>query len=92
MKDVSPVLTHLVTHESSIIKRIRLKCTIVRADGGSDESFLILNDLTVDRGPSAFMCEIEVFVDGNHVTTCQGDGLVIATPTGSTAYSVVLIN
>lgn len=52
------------------------------------ESFEILNDLVVDRGPSPFVSMLEVFADNNHLTTAQADGLCISTPTGSTAYSL----
>ena len=52
------------------------------------EEFHILSDLVVDRGPSAYMSQLELFVDDVHLTTSQADGLVISTPTGSTAYSV----
>jgi NAD+ kinase len=55
------------------------------------EKFHILNDLVVDRGPSAYMSQLELFADDRHLTTSQADGLVIATPTGSTAYSVYSI-
>ncbi|KZT56181.1 ATP-NAD kinase [Calocera cornea HHB12733] len=52
------------------------------------ETFEILNDLVVDRGPSPYMSMLELFADEHHLTTVQADGLVIATPTGSTAYSL----
>lgn len=52
------------------------------------ETFEILNDLVVDRGPSPFVSVLEVFADNNHLTTSQADGLCISTPTGSTAYSL----
>ncbi|KAJ1556139.1 hypothetical protein HK405_006390 [Cladochytrium tenue] len=52
------------------------------------ETFQILNDLVIDRGPSSFMSQLEVFVDDRHLTSVQADGLVVATPTGSTAYSM----
>ncbi|KAJ1342549.1 hypothetical protein BSLG_002867 [Batrachochytrium salamandrivorans] len=52
------------------------------------ETFQILNDLVVDRGPSAYMSQMELFVDDKHLTTVQADGLVLSTPTGSTAYSL----
>ncbi|KAJ3043270.1 hypothetical protein HK097_001776 [Rhizophlyctis rosea] len=52
------------------------------------ETFQILNDLVVDRGPSAYMSQLELFVDDRHLTTVQADGLVLSTPTGSTAYSL----
>ncbi|KAJ1974105.1 hypothetical protein H4R35_003771, partial [Dimargaris xerosporica] len=52
------------------------------------ETFQILNELTVDRGPSPYMSVLELFGDRHHLTTVQADGLTIATPTGSTAYSL----
>jgi NAD kinase len=58
----------------------------------SSESFQILNDLVIDRGPSAYMSLLELYVEDKHLTSVQADGLVIATPTGSTAYSVVLFD
>jgi NAD+ kinase len=52
------------------------------------ESFEVLNDLVVDRGPSPYVSLLELFGDEHHMTTVQADGLTISTPTGSTAYSV----
>ncbi|KDR75388.1 hypothetical protein GALMADRAFT_249434 [Galerina marginata CBS 339.88] len=52
------------------------------------ETFEVLNDLVVDRGPSPYVSLLELFGDEHHMTTVQADGLTIATPTGSTAYSL----
>ncbi|KAG0024001.1 hypothetical protein BGZ82_010596 [Podila clonocystis] len=54
------------------------------------ETFEILNDLgkLLDRGPSANLSLLELFGDEQHLTTVQADGIVISTPTGSTAYSL----
>ncbi|KAF5326131.1 hypothetical protein D9611_000135 [Ephemerocybe angulata] len=52
------------------------------------ESFEVLNDLVVDRGPSPYVSLLELFADEHHLTTVQADGLTISTPTGSTAYSL----
>lgn len=52
------------------------------------ETFEVINDLVVDRGPSPYVSLLEVFGDEHHLTTAQADGLCIATPTGSTAYSL----
>ena len=46
-----------------------------------------LNDIVVHRGAGARMVECAVSVDGEHVDTLRADGLIIATPTGSTAYN-----
>lgn len=52
------------------------------------ETFEVLNDLVVDRGPSPYVSLLEIFGDEHHMTTAQADGLCISTPTGSTAYSL----
>ncbi|KAF8557981.1 ATP-NAD kinase [Imleria badia] len=52
------------------------------------ETFEVLNDLVVDRGPSPYVSVLELFGDEHHMTTVQADGLCVATPTGSTAYSL----
>ncbi|CDZ98185.1 atp-nad kinase [Phaffia rhodozyma] len=52
------------------------------------ETFEVLNDLVVDRGPSPFVSMLELFGDEHHMTTVQADGLTVSTPTGSTAYSL----
>lgn len=70
------------------------ECTInKRVDQGKtvpdpDEQFQILNDIVIDRGISPFIANLEVFCDGHHMTTVLADGLLVATTTGSTAYSV----
>lgn len=47
-----------------------------------------LNELTVHRKDSSSMMTVKVFVDGDYLNTYWADGLIIATPTGSTAYSL----
>nr|XP_054768757.1 NAD kinase-like [Lytechinus pictus] len=49
--------------------------------------FQAMNDVVIDRGPSPYLSNLDLFIDGRHVTTVQGDGLIISTPTGSTAYA-----
>ena len=44
--------------------------------------------MVVDRGPSPYLSALELSCDGRHMTTVQGDGIIFATPTGSTAYSL----
>ncbi|GLH04831.1 NAD kinase [Gryllus bimaculatus] len=51
-------------------------------------TFLVLNEVVIDRGPSPYLSNIDLFLDGKHITSVQGDGLIVSTPTGSTAYAV----
>ena len=53
-----------------------------------DGSHNIMNDVVLDRGPNPTMSGIEIFGDNEHFTTVQGDGVCVATPTGSTAYNL----
>lgn len=49
-----------------------------------------LNDIVLDRGPSTRLLDINLKVNGEDVVTYKSDGLIIATPTGSTAYSLAV--
>ncbi|XP_026571694.1 NAD kinase isoform X1 [Pseudonaja textilis] len=49
--------------------------------------YLVLNEVVVDRGPSSYLSNVDVFLDGHLITTVQGDGVIVSTPTGSTAYA-----
>jgi NAD kinase len=70
-----------------ITLRMRLLCSIWRI-GKRAVSHVVLNEAVIDRGPSPFLSMIEMEVDNQHFTTVQGDGIIISTPTGSTAYSL----
>lgn len=48
----------------------------------------MLNEVVLDRGISPYLTNLETYCDGSFVTHVQGDGLIVATPTGSTAYSL----
>lgn len=52
------------------------------------QTISVLNDIVVDRGPNPTMTSTELFGDDEHLTSVMADGICIATPTGSTAYSL----
>ena len=68
-------------------ERTLLQAKIVRL-GKEVFSTLALNDVVVAKGATGSMIEFEVYVDGQYVFNLRSDGLIIATPTGSTAYAL----
>ncbi len=71
----------------AIEPRTRLKVKIVREDSVYvDES--VLNDVVINKGALARLASIETYIDDHYLTTYRSDGLIVATPTGSTAYSL----
>ncbi|ETS88070.1 hypothetical protein PFICI_01898 [Pestalotiopsis fici W106-1] len=73
--------------------RMRFTCTVYR-DGASGneveegEQFEVLNELVIDRGPSPYVSNLELYGDNELLTVVQADGCIFSTPTGSTAYSL----
>ncbi|XP_040049280.1 NAD kinase isoform X3 [Gasterosteus aculeatus] len=72
--------------------RVDEKC-IVLTNGDTESSrkaaeYQVLNEVVVDRGPSSYLSNVDLFLDGHLITTVQGDGVIVSTPTGSTAYAV----
>lgn len=56
--------------------------------GYKPDKFFAINDIVIDKGGWPKMIEITIWVDGEYVTTLSADGLIVATPTGSTGYSI----
>ena len=53
-----------------------------------ESTFEVLNELVLDRGPSPYVSNLELYGDSHLLTIIQADGVIISTPTGSTAYSL----
>ncbi|KAL2125349.1 hypothetical protein VTJ04DRAFT_1714 [Mycothermus thermophilus] len=73
--------------------RMRFTCTVYRnGTSGHEmeegEQFEVLNELVIDRGPSPYVSNLELYGDDELLTVVQADGCIFSTPTGSTAYSL----
>jgi NAD+ kinase len=87
-RDLEAVLAQLVEGDFRLEDRMALQATI--HPGGRDEvgeTFSALNEIAVARGSMARVCRIEVEIGPSHLATFTADGLVVSSPTGSTAYS-----
>jgi len=87
--ELERVLGQLIAGEYAIEPRMALEGRILRSDGATPESgrLLALNDVVVARGSLARVVRLEVSIDASHLATFIADGLVVASPTGSTGYS-----
>lgn len=71
-----------------ITLRMRLRCEVFRnGKPMPGKVFDVLNELVVDRGSNPYLSKIECYEHDRLITKVQGDGVIVATPTGSTAYS-----
>jgi NAD+ kinase len=81
-------LDHLARKEYKVEQRMGLVASIDRQSGAVRESWVALNDVVVHKGGVARIASLVVRVGGEPVATYSADGIVISTPTGSTAYSL----
>lgn len=80
-------LTGMLTGKYQPEERILLETTVVR-EGKDVYHSLALNDVVLSRGALGQMIEFEVFINKEFVYTQRSDGLIVSTPTGSTAYAL----
>lgn len=85
--EISEFAAALASGTTTTSARTMLACTLHRA-GQPAESFTALNEIAVARGESGRLVALRVAINGEHLNDYRADGLLIATPTGSTAYSL----
>ena len=85
---IDQAITALINKEYKIIKRTLLKVKIVPEIANFSELNVALNEITIVRKNSTSMITVETHLDEEFLTRYWADGLIIATPTGSTGYSL----
>ena len=77
----------ILNSEFRTVERMRLLVSVLR-EGREIASEPVLNDIVINKGALARLARIETWIDDQYLTTYRADGLIVATPTGSTAYSL----
>jgi NAD+ kinase len=87
LEHLYPSLERVFANEFVLDERLMLK-THVHRHGETVTQGVVLNDVVISKGTLARMIELKVAIQGQFVTNLRGDGLIVSTPTGSTAYSL----
>jgi len=92
-EDFESQVTHVLEGHAALTLRSRLRCILMKKEEEEKNlkpstNQLVLNEVVIDRGPSPYLSNIDLYLDGKLITSVQGDGLIVSTPTGSTAYAV----
>jgi len=87
LNEMFGALEMILKGEFRIEERMMLDAVVTR-DGREISEHTVLNDVVINQGDLCRLVELETFVDDRYLTTFMADGLIISTPTGSTAYSL----
>ncbi len=82
-----PAMEMMLKGKPVVENRLMLETKIIR-DGKEQCRFLVLNDVVINKGPLARIIDLDAFINDQFLTTFRADGLIISTPTGSTAYNL----
>ena len=85
--ELYPSLVEILAGRFEVEERSLLDITVIRAEGES-KAYRVFNDAVVAKSALSRIIELTLKADGGLVTTYRSDGLIISTPTGSTAYSL----
>ncbi len=87
LEELHPVLERILEGDYRADEREVLAVTVIRR-GEKMADFTALNDAVINKGALARIIDLETTIDGQYLTTFKSDGLILSTPTGSTAYNL----
>jgi NAD+ kinase len=86
-EEIYEAIDTMLSGTCSVEERLMLSAAI-RREGERIAEYTVLNDVVINKGALARIVDLDAFINGVYVTTFKADGLIISTPTGSTAYSL----
>ncbi len=86
-EEIKQLFDRITTDKSLIEKRMMLRCGI-ESNGGEKFGSTAINDVVIAAGAPFNMIELKMTVQDQALASCTGDGIIISTPTGSTAYNL----
>ena len=87
LEELYRVLERVVEGNFITDERVVFNTAVIRK-GEKMAGFIVLNDAVINKGALARIIDIETTINGEYLTTFKSDGLIISTPTGSTAYNL----
>jgi NAD+ kinase len=87
LDELYPVLERVVENDFTTNEREVLNAGVIRS-GRRIAEFVVLNDAVINKGALARIIDLETTINGEYLSTFRSDGLIISTPTGSTAYNL----
>ncbi|HHV34487.1 MAG TPA: NAD(+)/NADH kinase [Syntrophomonadaceae bacterium] len=87
MPDLFPCLEKLVENDYEVESRMMLEAQVLRK-GSPVKSMVAFNDVVIGKGPISRIIRLETYVGSDYLATYRADGIIVASPTGSTAYSL----
>jgi len=86
-EEIFDAVEKMLSDGCAVEERLMLTARIHRG-GIKITEYIVLNDVVINKGALARIIDLETYINGTYVTTFKADGLIISTPTGSTAYSL----
>jgi len=85
--ELYPMMERIVDGDYEVEDR-QMLITSIRRGKKNIGTYEVLNDVVINKGALARIIDLAIYIEDSHVTTYKADGIILATPTGSTAYSL----